>query len=363
MKIIFALLSLLTTGMVTVTGQDFQVMKDLQPEWQAYEDGKFVPYASRSSATEVVYFSLPSRPHAGQLLSIKSAKPLSLFINNRFSTAGKNFELAIDSLAKVAASTTLLVALYQDDMDTDALATTIGVRKPVHDDFLRRQTSGFKDFAILAVLILATFAIVIVRLNPKLASDYFSIGKIVSAREIDDAQTYTRIASSTNILFYIYSSMLLAYYLVISFHFVTDSYPVALAFQQDEFVSIFAGWLRVGGIVLLLLFVKIVLVFGLSFLFGIPEIAGVHFFNWVRLVLVVIGTLSIFLFIYLLWHGQNPGVYSVMLKLLGWFTLGWMILIFLKLNGRTGASMFHLFSYICATELIPFLFIVKVLYN
>ena len=77
-----------------------------------------------------------------------------------------------------------------------------------------------------------------------------------------------------------------------------------------------AQWLKLGFIVLLLLFSKIVLVFLLSNLFGLRGIAGIHFFNWIRLLLIVSGALSLILFIYFISRGQNEEVYVMMLSVI-----------------------------------------------
>jgi hypothetical protein len=95
-------------------------------------------------------------------------------------------------------------------------------------ELLPTRISSFRDFAIIGVLILMIVLIVITQLNPKLASDYFSVTKIFSVREGEETQTYSRITSSINILFYAYSSLMLAYYLMIIFHFLSPHYTIAL---------------------------------------------------------------------------------------------------------------------------------------
>jgi len=115
-------------------------------------------------------------------------------------------------------------------------------------------------------------------------------------------------------------------------------------------------------VVLGVCFIKIALVYGLSFVFGMPEIGGIHFFNWVRLLLGVFGILTVVLFLYFISHGQQQLFYIIILRMISWVLAGWMVLIIFKLYRQAGHSMFHLFSYICATELIPFLITIKVLY-
>jgi len=211
-------------------------------------------------------------------------------------------------------------------------------------------------------LILMIVLIVITQLNPKLASDYFSVTKIFSVREGEETQTYSRITSSINILFYVYSSLMLGYYLMIIFHFLPSQYRAAMVFQSATFWEAVIHWVELSLIVLGLFFLKIVLIYGLSFVFGMGQIGGFHFFNWVRLLLGVFGVLSIVVFLYFITHGQRKGFYFFFLGTMAWVLASWIVLIVLKLWRQMDRSLFHLFSYICATELIPFLITLKVLY-
>jgi hypothetical protein len=352
--------------LTTTFGQGYTIKRDLRPQWLVREGEQFIPFENRDNTSQVIYFRIPVKEFRGEYFQIESLKDCSLFVNNNLVATGKRALLSIDSLATAFSSNTLLVALHQNQIDPENIQTYIAIKNGgvIRDDMLaQREGSSLRDFAILVILVLVIIAVVIVRLNPKLASDYFSITKIFSTREIDDNNIYTRIGSSTNILFYFYCSMLLAYYLIIIFHFVEDRFPIAPHFRADSFIMMIVQWLKLSSIIFLFLFLKIIVVFGISYLFGIAEVAGIHFFNWIRLLLVFFGLLTAVLFIYFLWHGQSGEVHASLLKLTGWITGAWMILIFLKLAGKVRASMFHLFSYICATELIPFLFIIKVLYN
>src|SRR5690606_38466351 len=114
---------------------------------------------------------------------------------------------------------------------------------------------------------------------------------------------------------------------------------------------------------LLFLFVKIILILSLSYLFGMTEIGGLHFLNWGRLIVVFFGALTLATFIYFVSHGYDANIHVLSLKLVVWATGVCCVLLFLTLASKVSASMFHLFSSICATGLIPFLLIVKVLYN
>ncbi|MBA4057113.1 MAG: hypothetical protein C0490_20540, partial [Marivirga sp.] len=291
---------------------------------------------------------------------------VALFINGQLIKKSRSsIKLKIDSLKTGLGSSILQVMIYQKRIHEAGLETVVEseiTETPLNTEFTPAQFSSFRDFAIVGMLVLMVMLIVIIQLNPKLAADYFSVTKIFSMREGEDSQAYSRITSSINILFYAYSSLMLGYYLMIIFHFLSPQYTIALAFESTTFWEAIFRWLELSVLVLGLFFLKIVLVYGLSFVFGMREIGGIHFFNWVRLLLGVFGVLTIILFLYFITHGYRESFYGFLLGTMSWVLAGWTVLIILKLSRQMDHSIFHLFSYICATELIPFLITIKVLY-
>jgi hypothetical protein len=363
---LFFLLTLASAHLSVSYASDYFLKKDLQPEWQVYQEDQYIPYAAGSGIISSIHFQIDARSERNDYLAISSKKPVSVFLNGKILATSTAFVLKIDSLAKLAGgSSALSFSVHGENITPLSLQTSMRtVTKPVSaDDDLYLRTTAFRDFAIFSFVIILVFLIVIVQLNPKLAADYFSITKIFSLRETEDSQAYTRITSSTNFLFYIFCSLMLGYYFMIVFHFVPERYSIAFSFQSKTFAGAILQWLRLSSIILLACVAKIALVYTLTFLFGVKELAGIHFFNWMRLILIFFGAITLVVSFYFIAHGQQLEFFSTLLKLLSWVLLGWMILIGLKLSRHMGRSLFHLFSYICATELIPFLITLKVLYN
>ena len=349
-----------------VGAQDFFVLKDLQPEWQVFQAESYVPFERNENKIKTIYFSLKPSEFSGNLLRVESNEPYALFINGQLITHRSTaLNLPVDSLRQLFSSPVLLVGIHQEKIRVGGLKTQIVSSSPQKElsAELPMRFSSFRDFVIVGMLILVSILIIVIQLNPKLASDYFSIIKMFFMREGEDSQVYSRITNSINILFYVYSSLMIGYYLMIIFRYIPDHYVVALAFQADTFGEAMFLWIKLSAIVLAIVFFKVVLVYALSIMFGFTEIAGVHIFNWIRLLLVVFGLLTLILFLYFISHGQSENFHLFLLKIISWLLIGWMFLIILKLSKRMNHSMFHLFSYICATELIPLLITIKVLYN
>jgi predicted cupin superfamily sugar epimerase len=349
------------------SAQGLSVSKDFEKDWMVFQNGGYKPFLEKKGKVTSIYFFVETNKYPDSAwLRISSPKPIALFLNGQLvKKSNSTINLNVDSLRRTLQSTLLQVMIYQDVIHEGGLKTTLLSRTEEMSasmQFVPSPFFYFRDFAIVGMLFLMVMLIVIIQLNPKLAADYFSVTKIFSMREGEDSQAYSRITSSINILFYAYSSLMLGYYLMIVFHFLSSHYTVALAFEANTFWEAIVKWLELSLLVLGLFFLKIVLINGLSFIFGMSEIGGIHFFNWVRLLLGVFGVLTIVLFLYFITHGYREGFYDFLLGMVSWVLVGWTILIILKLYRQMDHSIFHLFSYICATELIPFLITIKVLY-
>ena len=361
----FGIFFFVLTAKLTVA-QNFFVVKDLRQEWQRYESERYVPFANAKGDISTIYFWLEPAKFGGHFLKVKGTEHFSLFLNGQLVVSKtQNLNLRLDSIRRVYPAPVLLVGVHQEKIRSKGLETQILSPAPPlkADDEMPLHFSSFRDFAIVGMLILISVLIVVAQLNPKLAWDYFSVFRIFFMREGEDSQIYSRITSSINILFYVYCSLMIGYYLMIIFRFIPSHYVVALAYQTDSFGTAMLLWTKLSGIILAIIFFKVLLVYCLSIMFGLTEIAGIHIFNWIRLLLVVFGTLTVLLFLYFVLHGQNENFHIVLLKIISWLLVGWMFLIILKLSRRMSHSMFHLFSYICATELIPLLITIKILYN
>ncbi|MEO7988278.1 MAG: DUF4271 domain-containing protein [Chryseolinea sp.] len=357
---IFFFLSLV----ITSQAQELTLKKDFRNDWLIYESDVYRPFNENEEETKSVYFWMEVSKFSSDSLIIESTESFALFVNAQLIYLSETkIVLSVDSLQSLFNTPDLLIGIYQENGIDGGLTTGILSRTVVSSsDLIPISFSSFRDFVIAGMLILLMMLIVIIQLNPKLATDYFSVTKIFSLREGDDKQVYSRITSSTSILFYCFCSLIIGYYLIIIFHFIPTQYSLATAFYANTFSSALLQWLQLSLIILGFFFLKILIVFVATFLFGYSDLMGIHFFNWVRLLLVIFGTLTVILFIYFISHGQGKGFLATLFVFVAWILVGWMILIFLKLMTRNSRSMFHLFSYLCATELIPFLLTINLLY-
>lgn len=362
MRIVLLFAFLIFSG--SLSAQQWIVKKDLVNDWLISDSSTYAKFTEESSVT-TIYISVPVQHFRTDYLYFKSSNPVSVLLNNvLIADHVKVDTLSIDSLAKKYEATTLFLAIHSEhaltrsNLSTQVMSGVLYKTGSGEEVYIKTSTT-FRDFAITAVLALIIFLVGIIRLNPGLSADYFSIRKIFSRRESEDDHYYYRVTSGT-ILFYVFTSLLLALYLMIVSRFANATLGIE-GLQEASYGLLIFTWLKISVYVLFFLFAKITIIYLISLLFGIREIAGYHFFNFVRILLVTIGLFSIVLLIYFILHGHRLGFYEFLYAAIPWVLGGWILLGFLKLASRVQHSAFHLFSYICATELIPFFIIIEVL--
>jgi hypothetical protein len=349
--------------------EKFTVVKDLRTGWTTFEDGAYQPLENDSfTGLNTVYFTLEPRAYAGHFLRLQSHKRYYLFVNGKIRGEFRGtVSLRIDSLLRLEHGSAFRLAIRQErinprDLNTEvisfiATSQQADIERPI------RPYWYFRDFVVIAGLIIILFFLVVLRLNRKLAAEYFSVPRLLSSRESDEGQASARLTSSSNVQYYVLCSLLIGFYLLIVLHNLPSRYSLPIRFQASGFWTIAFQWLKLSAIIFLILLLKIFLVFCLTRLFGMWGMARYHFFNWIRLLLLVFGAASVVLFVYFIGRGNNAEIFVIFLSMVVVVLTAWIVLAFFKFSVRSGHSMFHLFSYLCATEIIPLLITVKVLFQ
>lgn len=338
--------------------------RNLKPEWQVHTGSEFKPFnQQQDGAARAVYFFVDAQLFRGDYLKVESSEPFSLFINNQLAAeTKKSILISIDSMSVLFGP--LNFAVYTSNINNlkTTVVSLVNFREATEEPLTQRPSSAFRDFVIVAVLLVVVFFLILVRLNPRVAMDYFSVTRIISLRESEDVQTYTKIIS-VSILFYVFVALLLGLFLSFISHLTGPLYSFTWDTTESSFLLIMFHWLRASVMILLIILAKLIIIHTLASLFGLGEVAAFHFFNFVRMILILAVLVAVISCGYYLTQGHGQAVYLFLFAALRVVVLGWIAFLFFKLAYRVSASKFHLFSYLCATEILPLLIIAKVLYE
>ncbi|MDZ4715573.1 MAG: DUF4271 domain-containing protein [Cytophagales bacterium] len=338
--------------------------KDLRSDWQVYAGTAYVSVSDQDlDKVRTVYFSLHPAGNQGAYLRVRGSKPWQLFLNGKIIFSGtKEHAFRVDSLA--AGGPQLFIGIHSvsglRDVTTGLVAaSSTNVLPPVPE---ARLPAFFLDYGILVSGFLILFFLALYRTNPQLTLDYFSFAKIFSASERNETQLASRITASANLLFYLFCALLTGFLLSAIFYSAGPFFQAARPLQITSLGAAFWTWLKLSLFILILLASKLIIVLFFSTLFNFRETMSFQFFNFLRFVLFTGMTLAILSLVYFVLRVEEPVHYERLVVLALWLLGTGSVVVLVKLMGRAGFSFFHLFSYLCVSEIIPLVIIIKIFF-
>jgi len=333
--------------------KELHTAEDLIPQWKILRDGKIINYDG--GFKETIYLTANLDKGSGHYLQIQSPRVFYLFVNSRLVSKSKSLMLKTDSLT--ASPGHLLISIYQPDGIDHLTTKLVRYQEVGRYSNPARPSRAFNNFILVAVTLLVIFFTALLRSNPQLTTDYLNFVKLFSFKRRDDSQFVLRITSSVNLLFYFFCSLLTSLAIIVAVHF-SNQMSFLFSATYAGIAGYFALWLIVTFVVAAALMTKLFLATAISSLFDWRDTAGFQFFNFIRglvVALSLIGLLSI------LGFSLKINVdYYFLVKCFFVMLAANAILMFFKLLNRESTSSFHLFSYLCATEIFPLLILIKV---
>lgn len=353
MKFVFVALLIFSASLHAQTHE-----VNLRSQWQVFQDGQYMPY--KNQKTQSVHIELNAKEHRGTLY-ITNRNEFSVFVNGRLAwRLADTLKINTDSLLRAEGGLARL-SIYQQPR-VFALHTGLMVPDQKNTDLNALRPSGhFSNFVILALFFLLVFIVALFRASPQLLFDYLNVIKLFSIQERDDATVTGRIGASLNILYFAFVSFLLALLILILLQYSTDRFAISLYFHTQSTAAAFGIWLLLSVVVFAILMVKLLLIFICSHLFGLRDTVRFQFFHFVRLLFISGIGMGLVLIGFYIFDISNPAAFAGLLYTVATLVLISVAFLFLKLLGRTGLPVFHLFSYLCTSEIIPLIIVGKML--
>ncbi|MCE7056629.1 DUF4271 domain-containing protein [Algoriphagus sp. AGSA1] len=222
-------------------------------------------------------------------------------------------------------------------------------------DFDRQD---MRDFFVVALLICLLFIALYKLAYPFIFEMMIKPVSLLNAEDFSESGSLQKFFSA-DILFYLFIVNLL-----LSLEMVTG----LVVFRQEwlearielAFTSMMLIW-AVGAFLLLILTVlKFTAIRVLSYLFDLGKLEFAHFFYLLRL--VVITTMGlIFISAFYLLNGFSLLKTALELSFAGffWIYILGIVGLFVIMVNRLGFKKYHLFTYLCIAELVPFLILAK----
>ncbi len=359
-----------------------EIIANLEDQWLVYDDfyHTYVPYLTdRYSAQYILNQAIDASRYQSYHLRLESPQTAYLFVQSQLTgiiKPGKPFLLKIDSLVTIYHKPFLLVTLYSENGFTqlpgarivyphDRKASKVPVvrQKQLVIQPRLRESGTVSDFVqVAAIFILAMYAFVW-NFHPKAFQKNFSFRRLFSFNMREDTVFVNKPLSPANLLFILIHSFLLSFFYML-IQQSTDE-PVANILQMEaggQFWGAARYFMLMSTVVFLLLLGKYILIYIVGSVFRLTNIINVHYYEYLlfsRLFYTVLVPLHFLIFLSVpLLVSASAHVIIVVVIL---FNILRIIIINSVLNSLISVKNLYLFSYLCATELVPLLIGIKIL--
>jgi hypothetical protein len=318
---------------------------DLNSRWKILED-------TASDFRNLNSRHLPLKRSDYGILEIQAQKPFSVFINSQLIDHDLNaVKWNLDSL-KASYVFPITISIFSTQGLQYLSANLVIPNTDKENDRIGQNLTSkitLVSFLLIWVLILLFYN------NGAATLEYFNFIKVFSIRNIDDGILSQRVTSFNNIFMYAFCSALVAVNLTLF------SPRLGVNYSNSAGFTLMNVFILTGGILIILL-IKIFLISLVAKIFGLSEFAPGQFFNFIKLLLgcfAISSVCQILIFIAggdrIYWGNATTIFFLLMLGL-------YILTTFLRLINRGGRTVFHLFSYLCISEIFPGLLLLKI-YN
>ncbi|MCA6078325.1 DUF4271 domain-containing protein [Fulvivirga sedimenti] len=370
MKQIFFGLIFLLAVMPARAQTDTMKIKDLSAEWRmrSSRDGIIPLINIESFSGNSLFIPIPLSEYRGNLLRLYSAEEVSIFQGDKLLMLFQGEKwMDVDSLREVYGDS-VIYTLYNRRLNPYSISTEIyritdvQTSRMIRSDQViidAKEKSDIRNVLIFTILLILAFATVLYYYYPRMVRDFFRLTRAVSLRELDENLMKTRPLSLVNLFFYLLESMLAAWVLFVLVQY-SDFYYRFNFMHFEGFGRGLFIWARLALVIFGLLMLKYLLVRSFKALFHISGFLNSHFYNYIRIGLLFYTVLALFLFAAIFtMHIVDPSFYrGLMITVLILFGLR-AVLIYFKLMNESSHTILHLFSYLCATELIPLVIVLS----
>ncbi|WP_235925533.1 DUF4271 domain-containing protein [Pontibacter burrus] len=349
----------------------------LTGDWLVYKSGttQLMPYvAGAESEHHAVHQWVRISPDTPFPLSFTVQKGLCLFLNNKLlfvadSTASYRLNLSDYVRGLVPVDGKYLLTVWHPEQPP--VVSAFRSAEPVNQ--LQQQQDGQIAYKIHAretinLNAFTIFMLLIGLLYGSLRSNYpgdfsslFNLSSFFRVSSLQEGFLAKPISSWSSILFVLVFSLSLSL-LIAAIHtgvqyvqLLNQFFPVSTADITTRIL--FYTVLIFSFILLKYLFLKM-----MGFIFGLEDIVQLQYQEFVRTILFLGIFMPVIVLIYLAFNASMPGIILLISNLAVALLLGITIVrVFATVNTKAPVQNLHLFSYLCATEVIPLAIILKLI--
>ncbi|WP_317167011.1 DUF4271 domain-containing protein [Spirosoma endbachense] len=341
---------------------------DFHDDFQVYDEAAkaYVPYIVEQHADQTAlstYIDLESNRHYNLLISTKQDG--YLFINaslKRKLRAGEWSVFSIDSLYRVYRQPEVFLTLYGAPGLNDK-RLFIGYPKSatqklvvLRDDNLSvrpRTFSVYDNFFGLGLLFLLASHAFLFSFYHRAFLRFYSLRDLLSLRAQEESFLINRPLSSTNVLFILNLSFVVAYLIVFVQSRNLDVFVSRRLLGAQNLGSVLGEFIVLSGLAFIVLMGKYIALEVLGGLYKLQSIINIHFFKVLQSSMLFFTALTLLLVVIAYNTASMTWSESALLLPVLVFYLMRLAFLYIVIRSQEPIKNLYLFSYLCIVELIP----------
>ncbi|WP_245539545.1 DUF4271 domain-containing protein [Pontibacter roseus] len=341
-------------------------------DWQVYDDGNLVPYVSNlHTGYTAVHQWVSIAPKQPFQIEFTARKELCLFLNNQLvfvadSASAYTLDLAKHSSGVKPVNGKYLLSVWhpsqQPNIGTfkNRVQTVDAVEQEIKGSFSIRLREYVNQNAFIIFMLL--IGLIYGSLKTNFPNDFhsvFGVQSFLRTRSLEEGILSKPLNTWSSILFILAFSLSLAL-LIAAIHtnvqhvrLFNRLFPVS---EADITTKILFYTLLIFFIILIkYLFVKL-----MGYIFGLEQVGRLQYSEFLRSLLFLGLFLPVVMLLYLALNNTVPETVLTVSSLAVSLVLVITILrVFVTVNKKASVINLHLFSYLCATEVIPLAIMLK----
>lgn len=342
-----------------------QVLEDLQSQWENGGESSLFESNDRLKLT----LDLNSFPMS--IISIGIPDGTVVFLGEKLWFFTEKDTLLNTSLAeyrKLVKEPKVDLTLFRSGISADLVSAkkVLRLEKPVEavDGQLvnieklglnRQEVKDFFTFSLMIILIITT---AYKSAYPYIFTVIARPISLLKAEDFSDSGSLQKFFSFDVLFFVLMVNMMSAVAMILSVVFFKEAWLEARI--PINFQNLMIGW-GIGSLTLFVLTViKFTMIRIIAYLFELGKIEFAHFFYLLRLVLIA----TIALILVMAYFIMNDfylvkTALSISITVFFWLYIVGIIVLFIIMMNRLSFKKYHLFTYLCLAELVPFLILAK----
>ncbi|GAB2477868.1 DUF4271 domain-containing protein [Algoriphagus taiwanensis] len=318
-------------------------------------------------------FALSSSSFPYSNFAIEAAAESTLFLDGRLWMTTERDTLVLISLKqieKIAGSEDFKLIIFTPKAKGDWVSVQKVLNLPQHTEEvdgdeissapIPRASYGaeIRDFFFVSLLIIL-FLVALYRLAyPYLLSALLQPVSVLSAEDFSDSGSLQKFFSF-DILSYLFIVSLMVAQLLLMIGVVFR--PQQLMAQVGmEYSSLILIWIGLSFLVFLSIVIKFVGIRLISYFFDLTKVDFAHFFYLLRLIVLGVALIAAGMAFFVVNDfGRMGQMLPYFIKGIFWVYLAAILALFLIMMNRLSFKKYHLFTYLCIAELVPFLILSK----